>query len=239
MMLWWLWTNPSLIHRQIISCDSDLVKRSLLTEAVKIFRCTKRWTSQAHVWMWIPNPKPAPVSILLVRSAASMAALTFRPASSETEQVPLTSQIFPHWQVCVRCVPSAPGDTQDICGFSFIFWVHVCPQFCPQQTLVQGSQEACWWLCGEPGMKNISPLCLHGNIWPSICLSACMSVWLTGGPSHIVAVCRSCCDTSIFTHTGLIPNSSSMHCQNKQAKCHMAGLLWIINLLIQQLCVHH
>lgn len=42
------------------------------------------------------------------------------------------------------------------------------PQFFPQEALVQGTKQ----LAGEldkhrPGMTNISPLCLHGNIWPS------------------------------------------------------------------------
>lgn len=50
-----------------------------------------------------------------------------------------------------------------------------------------GYRAASRWLCGEPGkyrpsMANISPLCLHGNIWPSQAVrappSACLTVSL-------------------------------------------------------------
>ncbi|KAJ4929781.1 hypothetical protein JOQ06_018802, partial [Pogonophryne albipinna] len=83
----------------------------------------------------------------LVRSAASVAALTFSLASSETQRVPL-----------------APSDHQRNKRDRVI---RLTGQ--PAGDSVESKHR--------PGMANISPLCLHGNIWPSQARTA--SVCLT------------------------------------------------------------
>ena len=240
------------------------------SELVKIFCCSHTCRTKTNAYMPIPNPavymfdKSWSVSILcvyarLVRSAASVAALTFSLASSETKQVPLapTGQprnkrdLSPADGVVWDVLPFAPGDTQeDICGLSFISCVYAratLPPVLPPADTGSGHWAASWWLCGEPGkhrpcMANISPLCLHGNIWPSqarrtLRLSACLTVSL-----HTAGVYWCCHGTRILLLHRYWFNiqKQSLQYQSKQAKCHTTttAIFMIILLLIQQLCLH-
>lgn len=96
---------------------------------------------------------------------------------------------FSSRQHCMRGASFAPGNTQDICRFLSspeLVCASPPPALSPAHNS-SGYRAASRWLCGEPGkyrpsMANISPLCLHGNIWPSQAVrappSACLTVSL-------------------------------------------------------------
>lgn len=183
------------------------------TELVKIFCCTKKCSHtsekqiptcrfQTLLCMCSMKVDPSPFCIYrrLVRSAASMAALTFSLASSETKRVPLAStdqqknkiDISPLDRVVwdVFLLPLATRKTFEVCPSSPLY---MRAPLSPADAVL-GHQAASRWLCGEPGkhrprMANISPLCQHGNIWHSqargsLRLSACLTLSL-----HILLVC--------------------------------------------------
>ncbi len=105
------------------------------------------------------------------------------------------------------------------------------PSVLPPADTGSGRRAASWWLCGKPskhrsGMANISPPCLHGNIWPfqahrALCLSVCLSHC---EPIHIVSMYWCCHCTTIFnsyTGTGLLHKNKSQQYESKQAKCYI------------------
>lgn len=215
MQVWWIFT--------LNWCNAH-------TELVKIFCCTEKCshTSQKQIptcrfqtllcmCSIQADPSPSCVYGRLVRSAASMAALTFSMASSETKRVPSHQQtsrgikeIFLYrTRLCEMCsfLPLATHKTFVVSPSSPVHMqAPLHPRLFPQQT---GSRHraASRWLCGEPGkhrlgMANISPLCLHGNIWPSqarraLRLSACEA-------THTAGVYGCCHGTRISTLTQVL-----------------------------------
>lgn len=115
------------------------------------------------------------------------------------------------------------------------------PVFFSQQTPVLGTGQPAGGLCGEldkhgPRMANISPLCLHGNIWPSVRLP----VWLTVS-LHTVGVywcchgTRNCPPTQVLVYfTKAIYNTKA----NKQNVTQLLQQNYISEWMVLQLCLH-
>lgn len=178
------------------------------------------------------DPSPSCVYARLRRSAASMAALTFRLASSETKRVPLATT--------EKLKNKRDLSTLDRVVWDVLLWRHtrhlwsplhllcICESLSAHSSFLSRHRRAAsWWLCGEsgkhgPGMANISPLCLHGNIWPSqarraLRLSACQTVSL-----HILLLCTCVVmppELSLL-HMYRINIQKQTHTkQSKKAKC--------------------
>lgn len=196
------------------------------TELVEIFCCTEKGshTSQKQIptcrFQTLPcmcsikaHLSPCCIYRRLVRSATSMAALTFSLASSETKPVPLAStdqqrnkiDLSPLDRVVwdVFLLPLVTRKTFEVCPSSPLYmWAPLSPA-----DTGLGHQAASRWLCGEPGkhrpwMANISPLCQHGNIWHS---QACRSLRLSDSePTHTVGVYQCCHGTRISTPTQVL-----------------------------------
>lgn len=150
---------------------------------------------------------------MCVGSAASVAVWPpVRPNKTfliSTDQLREEKSSFPTGQGCARCVPLDPGSPQDICGLSFVSsaYVRTCPPLLiPQQTTARHT--------GQPGsdsvasQANISPLCLHGNMWPS----------LDQSPSICLKV--SLHTRLVYTDVVMAPESVLLHRYNLIHKSH-------------------
>lgn len=208
------------------------------------------------------DPSPSRVYGRLVRSAASMAALTFSLASSETKRVPLASTEQPKnkrdlsppdrvvWDVFL--LPLATRKTFVVSPSSPVYTVCEslsAPSFFSQQTPAQGAER--------PAGDSVESQANTGLAWQTSHLLVCMG---TSGPSRLTgpSVCLpiwlsayTYCwyvlvlllHQNFYSYTGtrLIYKNKSQQYQSKQAKCYITTTAPFCDYLITDLaplCAH-